>query len=207
MQHHRDLVDVVDLHGADDGALLDIGEQRDLAALLLGQRILGAAQQDVGLDADAAQLLDRMLRGLGLDLGFAHHGHQRQVHVHAVVAAQLDAHLPDGLEEGQRFDVADGAADLDHAHVGVAGAQLDAALDLVGDVRDDLHGGAEVVATPLTRDDALVDAPGGEVAVAARGGAHEALVVAQVQVRLRAIGGDEHLAVLEGLMVPGSTLM
>jgi hypothetical protein len=82
------------------------------------------------------------------------------------VAAELDAELADGLEERQRLDVADGAADLDHADVRVAGAELDAALDLVGDVRDDLHRGAEVVAAALLGDHALVDAAGREVAAA-----------------------------------------
>ena len=62
---------------------------------------------------------------------------------------ELDAHLADRLEERQRLDVADRAADLDHADVGIAGAHADAVLDLVGDVRDDLHGRAEVVAAAL----------------------------------------------------------
>ncbi len=66
-----------------------------------------------------------------------------------LVAAELDAHLADRLEERQRLDVADRAADLDHADVGIARAELDAALDLVGDVRDDLHRGAEIVAAAL----------------------------------------------------------
>ena len=198
VQQQRNLVDVVGVDRRDHRALLDVGEQRDLAALLLGQRLLAAAQQHVRLDADAAQLLHRVLGGLGLDLArAADDRHQRQVHVHAVAAAELDAQLADRLQERQRLDVADRAADLDHAHVGVVGAELDAALDLIGDVRDDLHGGAEIVAAALLGDHALVDAAGGEIAVAPGGGAHEALVVAQVQVGLGAVLGDEHLAVLE----------
>ena len=198
VQQHRDLVDVVGVDRGDDRALLDVGEQRDLAALLLGQRVLAAAQQDVRLDADAAQLLHRVLRRLGLDLArAADDRHQRQVHVHDVAAPELDAELADGLEERQRLDVADRTADLDHAHVGAFRAELDAALDLVGDVRNDLHGGAEVVAAALLGDDPLVDAAGGEVAVVPRGRAHEALVVPEVEVGLGAVLGDEHLAVLE----------
>ena len=145
-----------------------------------------------------AQLLHRVLRRLGLDLaGGGDVRDQRQVHVEHVVVAQLDAELADRLEERQRLDVAHRAADLDHAHVGVARAHADAVLDLVGDVRDHLHGRAEVVAAAFLGDDALVDAPGREVAVAAGRGAHEALVVAEVEVGLRAVVGDEHLAVLE----------
>ena len=119
------------------------------------------------------------------------------MHVQHVVAAELDAELADRLEERQRLDVADRAADLDHADVGVARAHADAVLDLVGDVRDDLHRRAEVVAAAFLGDDALVDAAGREVAVAARGRAHEALVVAEVEVGLGAVVGDEHFAVLE----------
>ena len=197
VQGLRNLVDVIQVDGTDDGALFDIGEERDLAALFIRQRVLGAAQQHIGLDADAAQLLNGMLRRLGLDLGGADGRHQRQVHVHDRVAALLHAHLADRLEEGQRLDVAHRAPDLHHADVGIAGAQLDAALDLVGDVRDDLYGCAEVVAAALLGDDALVDAAGGVVAVATGDGAHEALVVAQVEVRFRAVVGHENLAVLE----------
>ena len=73
-----------------------------------------------------------------------------------------------------------------------------AALDLVGDVRDDLHGAAEVVAAALLGDHGVVDAAGGDVAVALHELVDEALVVAQVEVGLGAVFGDEHLAVLEG---------
>src|SRR3546814_10784829 len=42
-------------------------------------------------------------------------GHQRQVDVHRPFLPQLVAELADRLEEGQAFDVADGAADFaDH---------------------------------------------------------------------------------------------
>jgi hypothetical protein len=115
----------------------------------------------------------------------------------ALLAPDLDAHLADRLQERQRLDVADGAADLDQGDVGVVGAEPDAVLDLVGDVRDHLHGAAEVVAAALLADHALVDLPGGEVVVAPHAGAQEALVVAQVEVGLGAVVGDVDLAVLE----------
>ena len=75
---------------------------------------------------------------------------------------------------------------------------MHAALDLVGDVRDDLHRAAQVVAAALLGDDGVVDAAGGDVAVALHELVDEALVVAQVQVGLGAVLGDEDLAVLEG---------
>jgi hypothetical protein len=159
---------------------------------------VGAAQQDVGLDADLAQFLDRVLGRLGLEFaGRGDPGHQRQVDVAGVLAAFLDAHLADGFEEGQRLDVAHGAADFDDRHVGAFGTALDENLDFVGDVRNDLDGLAEVLATALLLDHRLVDLAGGEVVALAHLGAGEALVMAQVEVGLGAVLGDEHLTVLE----------
>src|ERR1051326_6606633 len=198
VQHHRDLVDRVDVPGRDHRLLLHVAEERDLAPLVLRQRPVGAADDGVGLDADLAQLLHRVLRRLGLDL--ARGGDvrdERQVQVADIVASELEADLPDRLEERQRLDVADCAADLDDRHVRVARAALDERLDLVGDVRDHLDGAAEVVAAPLLLDHRLVDLAGGEVVVAAHLRALETLVVAQVEVGLGPVLGDENLAVLE----------
>ena len=139
-----------------------------LRALLRRQRLFGAADQNVRLDADRTQLFHRVLRRLGLDLRRGRDiRHQRQVHVDDAVVSEFDAHLANRLEKRQRLDVTDRAADLDQADVGIAGALSHALLDLVGDVRDDLHRRAQVVAAALLGDHALVDAPGRVIAVAA----------------------------------------
>jgi len=70
-------------------------------------------------------------------------------------------------------------------------------LDLVGDVRDDLHGVAQVLTAPLLGDHAGVDLAGGHVGGAVEVDVEETLVVADVQVGLGAVVGDEHLTVLE----------
>jgi hypothetical protein len=106
--------------------------------------------------------------------------------------------LADRLQEGEALDVADRAADLGDHHVVVGRQPADRALDRVGDVRDHLHGRAEVVAAALLGDHVLVDAAGGDVVGLRERLVDEALVVAQVQVGLGAVVGDEHLAVLEG---------
>ena len=82
---------------------------------------IGAAQQDVGLDADRPQVAHAVLRRLGLQLaGGADVRHQRQVDVERVLAADVLAELADRLEERQALDVADRAADLDEHDVDVA---------------------------------------------------------------------------------------
>ncbi len=143
-----------------------------------------------------------MLRRLGLLLGDDQR-RQGDVQVADVVPTDVEAELPDGLEEGQDLDVAHGATHLgdDDVHV-VTGQPGDAALDLVGDVRDDLHGLAEVVAPALCRQHRRVDRARGGVRVPGEVLVDEALVVAEVEVGLSPIVGDEHLAVLERVHRP-----
>jgi hypothetical protein len=123
------------------------------------------------------------------------------VEVEEVVTANLGAELADRFEEGQALDVADRAADLDdhHVDVGVLGHGPDPELDLVGDVRDDLDGLAEVVAPTLLLDHRQPDLPRGHRGAAEEVLVDEPLVVAEVEVGLAAVLGDEHLAVLEGV--------
>ena len=200
LELERDLVDRVDVARRHHRADRQVGEQRDLLADVLAERLLAAAHDHVRLDADPAQLLHRVLGGLGLELaGVAQERDEREVDEHAAVAAEVGVELAQRLEERQRLDVAHRAADLgDHdVHVGRLGHQPDAVLDLVGDVRDHLDGAAQVVAAALAPDHRVVDRPRRGVGGAARVHVGEALVVAQVEVGLGAVLGDEHLAVLE----------
>ena len=78
------------------------------------ERLVAAHDDDVGLDAPAPQLGDRVLGGLGLLLGHDLR-RQRDVDVADLVAADVEAELPDRLEEREDLDVAHRAADLgDH---------------------------------------------------------------------------------------------
>ena len=85
-----------------------------------------------------------------------------------------------------------------HVHAGLLAHADDPRLDLVGDVRDDLHGPAEEPPLPLLGDDGLVDLARGDGVVPPDGRRGEPAVVAEVQVRLRAVLGDVDLAVLVG---------
>ena len=119
-----DLVDVGGVDGGDHRLDGDVAQQGDLPLERLGDGLVGPAHDDVGLDAPAAQLRDRVLGGLGLLLARgAEVGHQGQVHVADVVPADVLPELADGLEERDDLDVADGAADLDDDHVDVVGAE------------------------------------------------------------------------------------
>ena len=199
-----DVVDGGGVGAVDDGVLRDVAHAGDLAADIVGDGPVRAQHDRVRLDADRAQGGHGVLGGLGLELlRGADVRHEGDVQEEDVVAADVLADLAGGLEEGLRLDVADGAADLrdDHVRGGAVAAglrgQAHPAADLVGDVRDDLDGVPEVLAAALAGDHGGVHLAGGHVVQAVEVLVEEALVVADVQVRLGAVLGDEHLAVLE----------
>ena len=206
VEHRGDVVDARHVDRVDHGLLVDVAHERDLALVRLGDGPVAAQHEGVGLDADRAQGRDGVLRRLGLLLPRRpHERHERDVDEEDVAAAELVADLARRLDERLRLDVADRAADLGDDDVGLrvlVGLQAHAALDLVGDVRDDLHGVAEVLAAALARDDLRVDLARRDVRRLAQVDVEEALVVPDVEVGLGAVVGHEDLAVLERVHRP-----
>ena len=119
----------------------DIAEQGNLVQNVPGDGEIAAAHNHVGLNAQAEQLLGRVLGGLGLQLPGAGDGHDEgHMDEHHVVPAPLGGHLPDGLQKGLALNVAHRAADLHNGRVHIRALQrVDVSLDLVGDMGDDLH--------------------------------------------------------------------
>ena len=135
--------------------------------------------------------------GFGLQFaGARNERQQREMDVDRVVARQIVLDLADRLEERQPLDVADGAADLAQHEVKIVIAVEDEVLDGVGDVRDHLDGGAEIVAAPFLGQNVLIDTSGGDVVGLGGGTPGEALIMAEVEIGLGAIVGHEHFAVL-----------
>ena len=127
--------------------------------------MLSAQDEDIGLDTNLLELLDGVLGGLGLHFtSRSDIGDVGQVDAQAVLP-ELPLELSYAFEEGEGFDIADGTTDLgdDEVVLLLEAKKLDVALDLVGDMGDDLYGLAEVVALTLLADDVLVDTPSGDV--------------------------------------------
>ena len=127
--------------------------------------MLSTQDEDIGLDTDLLELLDGVLGGLGLHFASRSDiGDVGQVDAQAVLP-ELPLELSYTFEEGEGFDIADGTTDLgdDEVVLLLEAKELDVALDLVGDMGDDLYGLAEVVTLTLLADDVLVDTPGGDV--------------------------------------------
>jgi hypothetical protein len=67
LQRQRQLVDrVVDIAALDHGLDRHVAKHRELVAQVVVERVVRAAHQHVGLDADLAQLRDGLLRRLRL---------------------------------------------------------------------------------------------------------------------------------------------
>ena len=198
-EDQRHLVDGIHVGRGDDGFARYVAEQRDLFLDVVRDEALRAAQQNIGLDTDGAQFLYAVLGGLALELlRGVDPGDQRDVHEDHVVAALLVADLADGFQKRQRFDIAHRAADFDDDHIHIDRQLAHCGLDFVRDVRDHLHGFAQIIAAALARDDLFVDAAGGDVVGLREAGVREAFVVAQVEIGFGAVIRDEDLAVLEG---------
>jgi hypothetical protein len=195
----RRLVDRFQVIGGDDGIGADVAEQRDFGALLFRNRVFGAADEDVGRDADGAQFLHRVLGRLGLQLAAGGEvGQQREVHEDALAAGAVLTELADRLEERQPLDIAHGAADLAQLEIDLVLAHGQEILDLVGDVRDHLDGLAEIVAAAFLFQHVGIDPPRRDGIGAPGGDPGEAFVVAEVEVGFRTVVGDEDLAMLKG---------
>ena len=150
-------------------------------------------------DADFAQLGDGLLRRLGLQ--FARRLDERHVgdvHENRVVVADFQREFADGFQERQSLDVAGRAADFgdDDVGLGFFGEHVDAVFDFVRDVRNDLDGLAEIISLALVVEHGLINLAAGEVVHARELDVGEALVMAEVEVGLRAVVEHIDFAVL-----------
>ena len=119
----------------------------------------------------------------------------------------VDIHCKPG---GYHTEIADNdvfaGAEYDRSYnlfaMGASGPQNDDMGRSVGafaNVRNDLHGAAQELAPAFPGQNILVDPARGDIVALPRRHPGEALVMAKVQVRLRAIIGDVDFAVLEGI--------
>ena len=200
LQQQRHLVQGTGSGILDHALLRHIAEQGDLAAHILRNGHIGAAYQNIRLDAQGQQLLDGVLGGLAFQLAAAGDlDDQGHMDVHHVFPAFLHRHLTDGLQKRLALDIAHGAADLADQHVHILLLHgIDMAFDLVGDVRDDLDSAPQKRALPLPVQQIPIDPSRGDGAAARQALIHKPLIVAQIQVGLRPVIGDEYLAVLIG---------
>src|SRR5215467_1121987 len=140
-----------------------------------------------------------MLGGFRLEFARGgNEGQEREVNINDAPPRQLVAKLAYRLEEGQSFDIADRAADLHQNEIEPVVAVEDEILDGIGDMGNDLDGRAEIVSPTLPGQNLLVDAAGGDVVLPGGRPPGEPLVVAEIEIGLGPVVGNEDLAMLIG---------
>ena len=199
-QQQRDFVEGGGGHIGNNAVLLHIAEKSDLMPDLLRDGGICPADQNIRLDPDGQQFLDRMLSRLAFQLPAAGDGYdKRHMDIQDIFPAHFRSDLPDRLQKRLAFDIPYGAADLADDHIGAAVLHgIDTALDLIGDVGDDLHRPAQIPALPLPVQHAPKNLAGGYRGVPVQRFIHEALVMSQVEVGFRPVIGDEYLPMLVG---------
>ena len=191
----RHLVDTVQVLALYHALKVNITESGYFAAQIVIQMLLCPKYEYVRLYSRRLQFLYTVLRRLGLQLaGSLEIGHVCQVYAYGI-AAQFPLQLPDSLQKRGALYIAYRASYLGNNKVRTAvlgviingGKVLDAALYLIGDMRNHLYRVPQVVPTPLFVNDSLVDTACG-LRIMPRGlYAREALIVTQIQVGLHAV--------------------
>ena len=153
-----------------------VAEERNFFAIIAAQAAFGATDQNVGLNADLAQLPHGVLRGLGLQFaGRLQIRHQRQMNIQAVALADVERELANGFHKRLALNIANGATDFGDYHIDVVSARfVDHALDFVSDMRNHLHGLTEELAAPFLIDHRLVDLPSRIIRIARQRAVREA---------------------------------
>ena len=161
MKCERHIVDRVDILGGDYRRLFHIAEQGNLRSQIVRQRSIGTTQKNLRSNSDLSQLAHGMLRGFRLQLaGSRNERHQRRMYEQSVLASFFIAHLANSFEKRQRFNVADGAANLDdyNVRVSVDGDRANRVFDFVRDVRNHLNRLAEIIPTTFFLDHRKINA-------------------------------------------------
>src|SRR3954469_25937289 len=101
--------------------------------------------------------------------------------VEDVLTAGIAAHLANRLQEGLPFNITDRATNLANNDIRVVlpRCKLDLVFDLVGNVRDDLDGAAEIIAAAFLGNDFGIDLAGGDIGCAGEVLVDEALVMTE----------------------------
>ena len=159
MQDQWKFINIARVSSVDDCFRIDVTHVRDLALQTTAERLFAATHNDIWLNTTRTKLCNAVLSGLCLLLTtWPDKRHQSDMQVTHIVAACFVTKLTDCLQEGQNLNVAHSAAHFGDHNIGVIGSNTaNTALDLVGDVRDNLHGLSEVVATSFSGKNCLVD--------------------------------------------------
>ena len=176
-----------------------IAEQGNLIFHRCAQRIFGTAYDDVRLNSHSLKFLDAGLGRFRLHLlrcsQIRDQGNMDQDHI---FPALFMLELADRLQERLAFDVADSPADFYDSDFCVFCSRIavEAALDLVGDVRNDLNSASPKISPPFLLQDRPVDLSSGYVGILRQTFVNKSFIMPQIQIGLCSVVCDKYFSVL-----------
>ena len=118
-----------------------------------------------------------------------------------ILTSNFSLKLSDGLQEGLALNISNRTTDLDNGY-GIfilRPGGVESGLDLIGDVGNHLYGASAVIPVPLFVQDGPVYFSRSHIGIAIQTFVDKPLIMSQIQVCLRAVIRDEHLAMLNGI--------
>jgi len=114
-----------------------------------------------------------------------------------VVSPCFIAELADGFQKGKAFDITDRAADFHDGDIKTGRRLPDIILYFVGNVRNNLHSLAQIIAASFFGNDGIINLSGGEIVSLSHAGGTESFIMSQVEIRFRAVVGHENFTMLK----------
>ena len=190
-------INAVDILCFNNRAFTHITKQADFALLTFRYGAVAAAQENIRLNTDGAQLFHRVLSRLGFHLARSRNvGQQRQMHKNRLETRQVIAQLANGLEKRQGLNITNRTANLAQHEIDIINITLHEVFNRIRDMRNNLHRAAEIIAAPFFGYDISVNLTGGDI-VAARGRhAGKAFIVTEIEIGLRPVIRHVNLAML-----------
>ena len=120
--------------------------------------------------------------------------------IHGIFFTDFQPDLPDCFNKRLPFDVADGAADFCNHNIRfrLPADVVNKRFDLIRNMRDDLHGAAEVFSSALLVQNIPVDFTGRQVGIFVQILVNKTLIMPEIQIRFRTVFRDIYFSVLIG---------
>ena len=164
-------------------------------------RLIGSKYDNIRMDTHTLQFFDGMLGRFGFMLIAAmQKRNKRHMDVHGIFFTDFQPDLPDCLDKGLPFDVADGAADFcDHnVRFRFSADVVYKGFDLIRNMRDNLYRAAEVFSSALFVQNIPVDFAGRQIGILIQIFINKTLIMPEIQIRFRTVFRDIYLSVLIG---------
>ena len=198
MKHDRNSVDRIGIYRLKDRVGRDAAKEADLLPEIRPHWILRTADDDVGLYADTAQLVNAVLRRFGLELSRGRYiWNERNVAVKNILPADTPRKLTYRLKIWKSLNIAYRAADLGNDDIITGADMLDPVLYFIRDMRYDLHCCAVIASRAFALYYGGINLAGGTAVLSQDRLVYETLIMPEVKISLRAVSGHKDLSMLE----------